>query len=61
MIFFGEAALRRAINEYIQHYNTEQPHQSVGIVPIEKSELVTGDVERHERLGGLLKSYRRAD
>lgn len=60
MMFFGEASLRRAINAYIEHYNTERPHQGIGNVTIEKSERGAGEVECHERLGGLLKSYRRA-
>jgi len=30
MIFFGERALRRAIDEYVEHYNAERPHQGLG-------------------------------
>ena len=62
MIFFGEAMLRRAINEYIEHYNTERPHQGIGNVVINGTEQTEsrGEVVCHERLGGLLKHYRRA-
>ncbi|MFT7485638.1 MAG: putative transposase [Candidatus Paceibacteria bacterium] len=60
MICFGEASLRRAINGYIEHYNTERPHQGTGNVTIQRPEPSIGDIECNERLGGLLKSYRRA-
>ncbi len=40
--------------------DTERPHQGLGNVTIEENEQVTGEVECHERLGSLLKSYRRA-
>jgi transposase InsO family protein len=62
MTFFGEAMLRRALNEFVEHYNTERPHQGIGNVLIEGSEQAKdqGEVECHERLGGLLKKYRRA-
>ena len=29
MIFFGEASLRRAIDEFIEHYHRERPHQGL--------------------------------
>ena len=64
--FFGEKHLRYVIKEYLAHYHEERPHQGLGNVPL------TGEVEEavdilsieevvcSERLGGLLKSYRRA-
>ena len=30
MIFFGEASLRRALREYVAHFNFERPHQGLG-------------------------------
>ncbi len=61
MIFFGEGSLRRAIREYITHYHMERAHQGLGNERIERSEpRGTGEVECHERLGGILKHYRRA-
>jgi hypothetical protein len=30
MILFGEASLRRALSEYVAHYQTERNHQGVG-------------------------------
>ncbi|MCB9915604.1 MAG: transposase [Planctomycetes bacterium] len=60
MIFFGERMLRRALREYLEHYNAERPHQGVGNVPLRPRVRGHGEIECHERLGGLLKSYRRA-
>lgn len=58
MMFFDEASLRRAINAYIEHYNTERPHQGIGSVTIERRELGAGEVECAEHLDGPLGSYR---
>ncbi len=62
MIFFGEASLRRALREYVEHFNAERPHQGLGNRVIDRPaeprstslRLVTG----HERRGGLLRHYR---
>jgi putative transposase len=61
MIFFGEASLRRAINEYLGHYHAERAHQGIGNQRVEHTEPAgRGSVVCFERLGGLLKHYRRA-
>ena len=60
MLIFGETHLRHCINEYISHYHSERAHQSLDnniIAPLPQG---TGEIECHERLGGLLKFYRRA-
>jgi putative transposase len=60
MIFFGEASLRRAVNEYVSHYQQERAHQGLGNERVESTGPGgTGAVECVERLGGLLKHYRR--
>jgi hypothetical protein len=63
MIFFGGASLHRAIREYVEHYHCERPHQGLGNEVVERpdrrQESVI-NVRRQERLGGLLKHYRRA-
>ena len=61
MIFFGEGSLQRACSEFVAHYHTERAHQGLGNERIERVEFPgTGAVECTERLGGLLKHYRRA-
>ncbi len=59
MLIFGENHLRYVVNEYMQHYHTERPHQGIGnniIAPLPQGE---GKIVCQERLGGLLKSYMR--
>jgi transposase InsO family protein len=63
MILFGEAALCRALNEYLAHYHHERNHQGKGNVllfPAASQDLERkGSIQCHERLGGLLKYYTR--
>jgi putative transposase len=63
-IFFGERHLRHVIGEFVAHYHEERPHQGVGNVPLTKAEPVEPwrgeEILCLERLGGLLKSYRKA-
>ena len=61
MILFGEASLRRAVREYLQHYQTERPHQGLENETLDVTPRVTnGPIRCTERLGGLLKHYDRA-
>jgi hypothetical protein len=62
-ILFGEAPLRQALTQYVEHFHHERNHQGEGNVVLFPT--VTPDAERvgpiqcHERLGGLLKFYDR--
>jgi putative transposase len=61
MILFGEAHLRRVVDEYLVHFNHERNHQGIGNELIDGDAATgTGSVECRERLGGLLKFYHRA-
>ena len=74
MIFFGERSLRKAVNEYVEHYHQERNHQGLENQLIEPiiAELVstsessdealveTLPIQCRERLGGLLRYYHRA-
>ena len=60
MILFGEAAVRKAIAEFIAHYHTERNHQGLDnarICPEPGHAVMEGKVHRRERLGGLLNYY----
>jgi putative transposase len=60
VILFGERSLRRALNEYIEHYHTERNHQGKGNVLLfpRNRELDRGrPAQCRERLGGLLRYY----
>jgi transposase InsO family protein len=64
IILFGEASLKRALEQYVLHYHGERNHQGKGNVilfppkdkPIGNKQ---GTVQCQERLGGLLKYYYR--
>lgn len=62
MIFLGVASLRRAVAEYVAHYNAERSHQGIGNeIPAREGERrEAGLVVRRDRLGGLLRYYHRA-
>jgi hypothetical protein len=55
--------LQRSLKSFVDHYHEQRPHQGIGnrlIVP-SNDEPPDGDrVVVDERLGGLLRSYRRA-
>jgi putative transposase len=63
MIFFGEASLRHAVTEYVEHhYHHERPHQgkdNLILFPQHLSDPAPRDrpVRCRERLGGMLKFY----
>jgi putative transposase len=57
----GEGSLRRALNEYVAHFNSERNHQGKGNFllfpePIRSADGA-GRIECRERLGGLLRYY----
>ena len=63
VIPIGEKHLRQAVKEYTEHYHRERNHQGLG------NELINrcvedyrdgGEIECRERLGGILRYYRRA-
>jgi transposase InsO family protein len=63
MIFFGEPSLRTAVRQYLIHYHRERNHQGLDNSIIEPSEEIgqeAGDIQCHQRLGGMLGHYHRA-
>jgi putative transposase len=63
LILFGEASLRHALHEYVEHYHHERNHQGKGNVllfPLSSPPGVDDSpMQCRERLGGLLKYYER--
>ena len=64
LILFGEASLRRALTEYIEHHHFERNHQGKGNLLLFPSPDVplspkSRTVRCRDRLGGLLKFYSR--
>jgi hypothetical protein len=60
IILLGERSLRRALNEFVEHYHAERNHQGKGNVllfPRDTDVHSKGLVQCRERLGGLLRLY----
>jgi len=63
MIFFGEESLRKAIQNFVAHYHSERNHQGLGnqLISPEAGHLGSaGEIQRRQRLGGMLNYYYRA-
>ena len=63
LILFGEGALQRALNEFIEHFHLERNHPGKGNVllfPTAKTATSGRHIGCRERLGGLLRYYSRA-
>jgi putative transposase len=62
LILFGEASLRTAIQNFVAHYHGERNHQGLAnrLISPEPGHLGnTGEVQRRQRLGGMLNYYYR--
>ena len=61
MIFVGQASLRRAVSEFMDHYHTERNHQGLKnrLIVAGTMQATDGEVDRHARLGGMLNFYYR--
>src|SRR6266849_2746611 len=62
MIFIGQASLRRAVTEYMDHYHAERNHQGLANQLIHAPAVVAandGPIHRNMRLGGTLNFYYR--
>jgi putative transposase len=62
VILFGERSLRRALNDYVDHFHAERNRQGKGnilLLPRNTDRGREGPVRCRERLGGLLRYYHR--
>jgi transposase InsO family protein len=62
MVLSGERSLRKSVKQFVVHYHRERNHQGLANRLIEAGAEVgqaTGDVQRRDRLGGLLRYYHR--
>ena len=61
MILIGEGSLRRAVDQFCEHYHRERNHQGLEnkIIEPEFTQSRAGEVNCRERLGGLLRYYYR--
>jgi transposase InsO family protein len=65
VLIMGRGHLRRALSDYVAHYNGHRPHRSLGQTPslrivASPAPTVIVRVARHDRLGGLIHEYAHA-
>jgi len=65
MLILGERHLRRAVTEYLRHYNEHRPHRGLDLAPPRPpAEVIDLAEQRRIRrtpvLGGLINEYDRA-
>jgi transposase InsO family protein len=64
MLIFGEAHLRRTLDEYARHYNRRRPHRALQLQPPRSDrpivDLTHERIRRRPVLGGLITEYERA-
>src|SRR5258705_2226779 len=62
MIFVGEASLRRAVSEFVEHYHEERNHQGLNNALIRSAPVAAANdafIHCRQRLGGMLNFYYR--
>jgi hypothetical protein len=60
----GEGSLRKAVREFVVHCDLERNHQGLGNRLITPQAIPTdsnGTIQRHQRLGGMVNYYHRAE
>ncbi|HET8644354.1 MAG TPA: integrase core domain-containing protein, partial [Vicinamibacteria bacterium] len=61
LIPLDERHLRTILAEYVEYYNTERPHRSLGLEPpLSRNQPMSGPIRARPVLGGLHHVYRRA-
>jgi putative transposase len=62
LLIVGRRHLEHVLHIYIQHYNRERPHRGLALQPPQAPQLTPtgGNVQRRDRLGGLVHEYYRA-
>ena len=67
LLIAGRRQLKRVLQIYVEHYNTQRPHRALGldcpdppVKPASPPESQDGRIHRIDRLDGLLHEYARA-
>ena len=62
LLILGRRHLEVALREFVRHYNAARPHRALNLrPPFARGQPVraTGEIVRHDRLGGLIHEYTR--
>jgi putative transposase len=63
LLILNRRHLDRVLRVYVDHYNTQRPHRTLKLRPPQPREppptATVGEIERRDRLGGLIHEYYR--
>jgi putative transposase len=63
LLILNRRHLERVLRVYVEHYNTHRPHRALRLQPPQPREpppaAIVGEIEGHDRLGGLIHEYHR--
>jgi len=60
VLILGRSHLEAVVREFVEHYNAARPHRALALrPPLARGQpaQATGEVVRHDRLGGLIHEY----
>jgi putative transposase len=64
LLILNRRQLERVLRVFVEHYNTQRPHRALRLQPPQPAEppptAAIGEIQRHDRLGGLIHEYYRA-
>ena len=64
LLILGRRHLEHVLRTYTTHYNRERPHRGLALLPPAPANAAsppnTSEIQRHDRLGGLIHEYHRA-
>jgi putative transposase len=64
LLILGRRHLERVLRVNLAHYNNERPDRGLALLPPESADAdgqpTVGEIERRDRLGGLIHEYHRA-
>jgi transposase InsO family protein len=64
LLVLNRRHLEHALRVYAEHYNRQRPHRALALRPpngqAKPSLPALGEIQRHDRLGGLIHEYYRA-
>ena len=63
LLILNRRHLERVLRVFVAHYNTHRPHRALELQPPQPPEpsptATIGEIQRHDRLGGLIHEYYR--
>ena len=59
-LLFSEKQIRKIVEDYVEYYNHQRPHQGINKIPDGVFNSCTGIIKKEQTLGGLHHNYYRS-